>query len=155
MGLDMGISIRKKRSRNSEEVAYWRKANSIHNYFVTKVIKNEDYCGEDYKLTKKDLEDLYNIVIKVLDNIELIDGKVHNGDFYNGFKFVPNYEEGKVIKDSTICKELLPTVSGFFFGSTDYDEFYYDDLVHTKKILEKILNEVDFDKYHVYYWASW
>ena len=143
MGLDMGISIRKKRSRNSEEVAYWRKANSVHNYFVTKVIKNED------------LEDLYNIVIKVLDNIELIDGKVHNGDFYNGFKFVPNYEEGKVIKDSTICKELLPTVSGFFFGSTDYDEFYYDDLVHTKKILEKILNEVDFDKYHVYYWASW
>ena len=31
-------------------------------------------------------------------------------------------------KDEETSKELLPTQSGFFFGSTDYDDWYYGDV---------------------------
>jgi hypothetical protein len=36
-----------------------------------------------------------------------------------------------------VAKELLPTQAGFFFGSTDYDEYYYEDLVYTRDLLDK------------------
>lgn len=36
-----------------------------------------------------------------------------------------------VLDDHTKAEELLPTQEGFFFGSTDYDEYYYRDLQDT------------------------
>lgn len=36
--------------------------------------------------------------------------------------------------------EELPTKEGFFFGSTDYDEYYLNDLQHTVNILKKALS---------------
>lgn len=33
----------------------------------------------------------------------------------------------KVIKDKTKAKQELPTTSGFFFGSTEYDEYYFEE----------------------------
>jgi hypothetical protein len=48
-------------------------------------------------------------------------------------------EDGKIIKDPTVASELLPTESGFFFGNTDYNEYYYRDLLDTKKIIEEAL----------------
>ena len=50
---------------------------------------------------------------------------------------------------------LLPTQGGFFFGSTDYDEWYVRDLEDTKKIIEEWLNFSDKDKYELYYNSSW
>lgn len=50
---------------------------------------------------------------------------------------------------------ILPTTSGFFFGSTEYDDDYKDDLVHTKKIIKKYLAFPDKDKYELYYNSSW
>ena len=34
----------------------------------------------------------------------------------------------QVLKDHNKAHELLPTQSGFFFGSTDYDDWYFDDV---------------------------
>lgn len=59
-----------------------------------------------------------------------------------------------VLKDSSLT-HLLPTKSGFFFGSTLYDEWYFQDLKNTKKILKKVLIETDFEKQLVVYRASW
>lgn len=50
---------------------------------------------------------------------------------------------------------LLPTQNGFFFGSTEYDEYYLSDLKNTKKIIEKFLDFKDKDKYDIYYHSSW
>ena len=36
---------------------------------------------------------------------------------------------------------LLPSTGGFFFGSTDYDEYYYHDIDKTIEILETVLGE--------------
>lgn len=45
----------------------------------------------------------------------------------------------KVLKDHTLAKELLPTMEGFFFGSIDYDKYYYDDIEQVLKYCEETL----------------
>jgi hypothetical protein len=49
---------------------------------------------------------------------------------------------------------LLPTEEGFFFGSTDYDEYYFKELQDTVDGLEKVL-KLDTGKWDFYYRASW
>ena len=44
----------------------------------------------------------------------------------------------EVLADQSKAEDLLPTQSGFFFGSTDYDEYYYQDLTHTVRLLETV-----------------
>lgn len=45
----------------------------------------------------------------------------------------------RVIDFKHLANELLPTQSGFFFGGTDYDEWYYTDLANTVKIIDNAL----------------
>ena len=50
-------------------------------------------------------------------------------------------------------KEILPPASGFFFGSTQIDEYYKNDVERTIEIIDTLLREdaaADF-----YYQASW
>ena len=51
--------------------------------------------------------------------------------------------------------ELLPSKSGFFFGSTDYDEWYFQDIEFTAQRLEKILTDPALEKMDFYYQSSW
>ena len=41
---------------------------------------------------------------------------------------------------------LLPTQEGFFFGSTDYDDLYFDDVQNVKEKFEEILADFDRDE---------
>lgn len=59
-----------------------------------------------------------------------------------------------VLEDHSKAEELLPTGSGFFFGSTDYDEWYYEDLEHTVEVLNKILKNSP-ENWEFEYQASW
>ena len=45
----------------------------------------------------------------------------------------------QVLADRSKAAELLPSASGFFFGSTDYDEYYFQDLESTVKIINDCL----------------
>jgi hypothetical protein len=38
-----------------------------------------------------------------------------------------------------LAAEQLPTASGFFFGNTDYDEWYFRDIENTAKIIDECL----------------
>ena len=50
----------------------------------------------------------------------------------------------EVLNDHSKGPELLPTMSGFFFGSTDYDNYYYDDVeVVRDYVKDKLLPEFD------------
>ena len=60
----------------------------------------------------------------------------------------------KVLENRELAGELLPTASGFFFGTTDYDEWYWQDTVDTVALLNKALNEVP-DRWTFYYASSW
>lgn len=153
MGLDMYLE--KCSNGNEEEVGYWRKSNQIHNWFVENVQDGEDDCGT-YKVGIKKLTELLKTVETVLESIQTRKAKVVTGrkcgPDTNGWEDI--LEDGELIIDPTVAEELLPTTSGFFFGGIQYDNFYVDDLKHTKKILEKILAEHQpYDSY--YYTASW
>lgn len=133
-----------------EDVGYWRKANAIHQWFVTHVQNGEDDCRE-YYVSKEQLQQLLDTVNKVLDSCELVPGKIINGYTYKDGKQIPNIVEGKEVKDPSVAKQLLPTTSGFFFGGTEYDEYYVQELEETKKILEQVIKE----KGDFYYHSSW
>jgi hypothetical protein len=49
----------------------------------------------------------------------------------------------------------LPTESGFFFGGTDVDDWYWDSLKHTKKMLKGILTAPSLNLADFYYQSSW
>jgi len=60
-----------------------------------------------------------------------------------------------VLKDTSKAAELLPSQSGFFFGSTEYDEWYFRDIEYTVERLEKVLSTPAFEDCDFYYWSSW
>lgn len=47
----------------------------------------------------------------------------------------------KVLADRGTAKDALPTASGFFFGNTDYDDWYYEDLTSTRDMLKDCLDD--------------
>ena len=104
------------------QVAYWRKANAIHKYFVDKCADGKDECQDTY-VERDHLEDL-------LCRCETI------------------------LKDRSRAEELLPSQSGFFFGSTEYDEWYFQDLEDTIPVLKKILSHSP-ESWEFEYKASW
>ena len=59
----------------------------------------------------------------------------------------------KVDADHSLAESLLPAASGFFFGGTDYDEWYYNDIQNTIKIIEEALAEDSSSDF--YYSSSW
>lgn len=61
----------------------------------------------------------------------------------------------KVKNSPRRAEELLPAQSGFFFGSTEYDEWYMDNIDLTIDIMTKVLKETDFEKEVVTYSSSW
>jgi hypothetical protein len=50
--------------------------------------------------------------------------------------------------------KILPTQDGFFFGSTEYEDWYWSDIEETIKGLEKVL-KLDQGKWDFYYRSSW
>lgn len=138
-----------------EEVGYWRKANQIHNFFVENVQDGEDDCSYHDECTKEILEDLLDKCYKVLTGSIMMIGQVKNGQQYVDGEWVDCMKPGKVIINPEVAEELLPSCRGFFFGGTDYDEYYLNGIKDTIEILEKVLKETDFEKEAVFYHASW
>lgn len=109
--------------QEGEELAYWRKTNHVHRWFVENVQGGQDDC-ERYEVTRAQLTELLGLCTQVLG-------------------------------DKEKAEELLPTTSGFFFGGTDYDEYYYSDLRDTLRQLSKAISDTDFEKEIVFYQSSW
>jgi hypothetical protein len=136
------------------DIGYWRKANAIHQWFVDHSADGVDDCRPVY-LSRESLEDLRGICQRVLDASQLVDGIITNGYRLeaNGGQ-VPITEPGKRIADPSVAAELLPTANGFFFGSTEYTEWYLDDIRETVEILDRAL-ALDPAHFDILYRASW
>lgn len=161
MGLDQYLVKKrkdlKKEYKNFEyEEAYWRKANQIHKWFVDKVQNGVDDC-EYYEVSKEQIEELLDTCKEVISKSKLVEGKVYAGKHLDREtnEWVTEYVDGKYIEDTEIAESLLPTTSGFFFGSTDYDEYYIQDLTYTIETFEKLLENFDFENYDLFYTSSW
>jgi len=101
-------------------MGYWRKVNSVHNWFVEICGGGVDECQPMYVNTQH-LEELRELCLQVL-------------------------------RDNSLAEELLPTSAGFFFGSTDFDEYYFKDLAYTVTVIDRCLKS-KFDYFE--YQASW
>lgn len=133
-----------------KEIYYWRKANAIHQWFVDNIQNGNDDC-EDYRVTQKDLQILIDTLKEVynsLCNKEMITKKVQDG--------LIEYET-KVFKeeDLEIAKQLLPTQEGFFFGGTEYDGYYFEQIKDTLNDLQIINECFDFENNYLIYGSSW
>ena len=107
---------------------YWRKANQIHAWFVDTLAGGEDTC-QRIPVTRENLVALHNRCAVLLDT-----------------------------KSTELAIELLPPSSGFFFGSTDIDEWYWQDVEQTHKELTELLDEITEENkwdYDIEYQASW
>ena len=116
----------------SYPVAYWRKANAIHGWFVRECGGGVDECQPIYVPREKlvELRDACQSVLSVSVGVNREDVAAEVG--------------------------LLPT-PGFFFGSYEMDEWYFDDLKRTVEMLDHILSlipEEEFDWSFIYQ-ASW
>jgi hypothetical protein len=58
----------------------------------------------------------------------------------------------RVLADRLLASELLPPQDGFFFGGTELDEYYFNDLEDTIQILEPTLGDVQSDYFYISSW---
>lgn len=107
-------------------VAYWRKANAIHGWFMSNLAPDQpDECQR--------------LIATVEQLIQLRDLCT------------------QVLADHSLAQEELPTTSGFFFGSGEYNDGYFDDLMQTHDQLDDIIKDAldqDYPPTFIYQ-ASW
>lgn len=104
------------------KVAYWRKCNQIHKWFVENCQGGIDDQRSSYVGRQK----LTNL-------IELCEQVLANNDE---------------------AHDLLPTEGGCFFGSTDYDDWYFEELKDTVNQLKSVLKNTP-DDWDFSYQSSW
>lgn len=109
-------------------VMYWRKANAIHQWFVSNFADGLDECQE-IGVPRDGLEALRNLCDIILGASEA--------------------------NRTAIAKEHLPPQAGFFFGSTEIDEWYWKDLESTRDELTQILANKSLADCDFTYRASW
>lgn len=104
-------------------IGYWRKANAIHNWFINECAGGLDQCQE-INVYQDKLTELKEICKRVIE-----------------------------AQHPDVANDLLPTASGFFFGSQEFDEYYYKDIAHTVDVIDSALALDVTDSF--IYRASW
>ena len=134
MGLDMYLYD----SEMDCELKYWRKANAIHRWFIENCADGVDDCSP-IEVTAEDIERLVTVCKDVVKHCAVI----------------PTTEDGDIsICNVEYANNLLPTGGGFFFGSTEYDDYYISQIQRTAEVLEDILLNRDEEDTYIYQ-ASW
>lgn len=87
---------------------------------------------------------------------------IQNGDDFCTEYIVPRRKLAELLAlckevqaDLTKAQELLPPMGGFFFGSTEVDDWYKSDLNYTVTELSKLLEEPENYEVTYLYQASW
>ena len=82
---------------------------------------------------------IHNWFVKNVQN-----GKDDCRDYYVSEEALKSLHElcKKVLANKELANELLPTSDGFFFGNTDYDEWYFEDVEDTVKRSEEHTSEL-------------
>ena len=60
----------------------------------------------------------------------------------------------RVLEGNSLAEELLPTREGFFFGDTEYDESYFDDLRDARERIGQMVADME-DGETADFWAWW
>ena len=109
------------------EAAYFRKVNFLLPFFGY-----EENCS-DIEIDKYQVEDLVNACQTILDTLKT-----------SGTQAA-----------TEVANEMLPTEGGFFFGSTEYDEWYFKDVEYVLNKFTTILDDTDWDNETIYMHCWW
>jgi hypothetical protein len=109
----------------STNIAYWRKANAIHNWFVNEVQDGVDECQRS-SVSREQLQELVDLCKELLLN-----------------------------KDPKEVLKKLPPTTGFFFGTTDIGDYFWQDIEHTIHQIEPILANPALANCEFHYQSSW
>lgn len=109
----------------SLNIGYWRKANAIHGWFVENCAAGVDEC-QPIHVNPDKLRELRAIAEHLLENRTEAEARKH-----------------------------LAPAQGFFFGTYEIDEWYWNDLERTKKILDKAITLAEDNDCGIVYQASW
>lgn len=148
---DSSYSIDSSRvSYVTEELMYWRKANQIHGWFCSNCTEIQDEVL--YSVTLTNLEVLLETCKSVLQVIETSPKKIKQvvGGWKDGEQYMIDVEE----YNNELIEKILPPTQGFFYGSSNIDEYYKEAIVFTIEFLEKELPNCNEDHEFEYH-ASW
>ena len=110
-------------------VGYWRKCNAIHAWFVRNCAKGVDDCKPMY-VDREKLTELRELCKTAFCHVEV----------------------GAIAE----AQATLPPQSGFFFGDTEVNEYYQDEMKYTANLIDEVLDTKDgLDGVSFYYQASW
>lgn len=107
---------------------YWRKFNALHGWFVNNVQDGKDECQSSYVDFDK-LRELDKLVCELF-----------------------------MAHSPALVLARMPPTKGFFFGSTEINDWFWEDLRVTMEGLHKIVADIDAGKmnaWSIYYHASW
>lgn len=131
MGLDMYLRARIKDTQEEFYEVYWRKANQVFRY-LEKNIGTIENCKE-HVVPVDVVKNLLNTCIDVFDKAT----------------------DGTYVTNSEYASQKLPTRSGYFFGSTEYNEYYVMEIKWTIEELTNALEVFDPERHEFVFWAWW
>ena len=137
-------------------VQYWEH-NGADNYEV-KVTKGGEPTKINSKKVKYIIEEAgywrkQNQIHRwFVENVQ--DGIDNCGEYYvDREKLIELLDLCKKVKvDNALADSYLPSASGFFFGGTEYDEWYFNGIDNTIDIITEALED---DRGEYYYSSSW
>jgi hypothetical protein len=116
----------------------WRKSNAIHKWFVDNCQEGVDNCQRT-ELKLVHLEELHSVLEQLLGR------QPGQGPAY----------------DAKLAAELLPPCEGFFFGGTEIDAAYWEDVETTHHRIGQWIDFIKRDnvgglhEWELFYRASW
>lgn len=102
------------------QVAYWRKANAIHNWIIQNCANGVDECQKIY-VSEDDLKQLINLCEKVLKDNSLASLLLPTCD---GFFFGSQKYDEWYFKDLEYTIEVLKEIVKVLESSSDYECYY-------------------------------
>jgi len=104
-----------------KQVAYWRKFNALHQWFVTHVQLGIDNCGL-YELDQDVLRSCHDVLEEA---------------FYKKNHYI------------------LPPTQGFFWGSTEIDDYYWNNVEESIQTISHLIDDTDWATERLFYQSSW
>jgi hypothetical protein len=164
MGLDMYLSARKY-----VEKIDWNAMRENDIDYVTATFPNWTKVVDAADMGHiADAKDIYGVSVSVnagywrkanqihkwfVDNVQ--NGEDDCGEYYVSHEKLKMLLELAKTSHARKDPSYLPPQEGFFFGGTDIDEWYWQDIKNTITQLEKIVNLPDFERLSFYYQSSW
>ena len=125
-----------------DQLARIAKANQIFRWFIENVMDGKP-DQQYHEVTREQLINLFTTCRRVKRKCKLTGHDEWFGDQYS--------------VDEEFAKEYLPLMDerGLFFGTSQYDSVYAEDVINMFNIVKNILYTTDFEKETIYFNAIW